>query len=591
MMAIRKQLTKLLIGICMLIGVTVFFDQSEVKEMQTVRDIEKDTFNDNDTFVYDGTNAAAYKGESVFVITDQLNTDLIKIQYGLTSVKMIIVDDAVTYLPFDMLRFFEEATALHIGRKVSSIYLDTENNLKMLSTIDVDIENQYFTAVDNVLYSLDMKTLYLYPAGKTDKYFSIPDTVINLKIPYIENSSLQDLEIGKAFGPLDAPYGDNSDSFYSFTDGLSSLQKITVDIDNAYLSAENGVLYDKDKTKTIVWPRNLVMEYITFPSDLQSITLGMISNKEQVKTITLSKGMEELWVADFISLLIGFPNLEAIFVPEENEHYTVWKGGLYKKENWIFCGFPQKSPLTTLEFPEGCTGIELRDSQYPNIDTIILPSTFSGFNTHEGGGYAEFCQLFPELRSIQISSECKKYKSVENVVYNKKGTKLIAYPSQKGSSSYKIPDSVKNIMWGVFFDSTKLKTLTIGMNLEEYQRWDGVMGHSSISVFKTVKNCKNYTCEDGVLYDKNMTRLEAYPPYKNAADYEVPDTVTDITSLYNAKSIENLILGKKVENLCDFSTLKNLKSITVSKDNTFYMSKNGILYDKKGAEVIYNPKK
>lgn len=591
MMTICKQLTKLFIVICILIGVIVLHGQSKVNEMQTM------AANENDTFVYDGTNAAEYNGESVFVITDRGNENLNIIQNGLTSVKKIIIDDTVIYLDINMLKFFKEVTVLHIGKNVKDIYLESENDrrneeyLNMLSTIDVDVENQYFTAENNVLYSLDMKTLYYYPAGKIDKYFSIPDTVTTLKMPYIRNSSLQHLAIGKAFGPLDAPYGDNSDFLYSFTDGLPSLQKITVDINNANLSAENGVLYDKGKTKTIAWPRNLVMEHVTFPSTLQSIDLSMISNKEQVKTIRLSKEMEELWVFDFNSLLIGFPNLEKILVPTENEHYAVYKGGLYKKENWIFCGFPQKSPLTTLEFPKGCTGVELRDSQYLNIDTIILPSTFSEFYMHEGGGFAEFYQLFPNLRNIQISPECKKYKSIENIVYNKKGTKLIAYPSQKDGTSFKIPDSVINIDWGAFFGCTKLKTLIIGKNLKAYQSWDGVMNHSSISEFKTVKNCKNYNCKDGVLYDKNVTRLEAYPPYKNAVYYEVPDTVTDITFLYSSRFLENLILGKKVEILCDFSTLSNLKSITVSKDNRFYMSKNGVLYDKKGVEIIFNLKK
>lgn len=77
-----------------------------------------------------------------------------------------------------------------------------------------------------------------------------------------------------------------------------------------------------------------------------------------------------------------------------------------------------------------------------------------------------FYQMFPRLRSVQISSECKNYKSVKGVVFNKMGTNLIAYPVQKEDSSYQIPDSAKNIEWTAFADSRKLKTLIINKNLE-----------------------------------------------------------------------------------------------------------------------------
>lgn len=125
-----------------------------------------------------------------------------------------------------------------------------EDYMKALKTIDVDVENEYFTVEDNVLYSLDMKTLYMYPPGKTDTYFLVPDTVINLKKSYMGNSSLQELE--KAFGPLDTPYRDSDDFFYSFTDGLSSLKIITVDVDNPYLSTEKGVLYEMSSDYIVV---------------------------------------------------------------------------------------------------------------------------------------------------------------------------------------------------------------------------------------------------------------------------------------------------------------------------------------------------
>lgn len=47
----------------------------------------------------------------------------------------------------------------------------------MLESIDVDPENPYYTSVDGVLYTKDMKTLVIYPAAKKDETFELPQNV------------------------------------------------------------------------------------------------------------------------------------------------------------------------------------------------------------------------------------------------------------------------------------------------------------------------------------------------------------------------------------------------------------------------------
>lgn len=44
----------------------------------------------------------------------------------------------------------------------------------------VNEENPYYTSVDGVLYSKDMKTLYCYPIGRQDEVFTIPEGVENI---------------------------------------------------------------------------------------------------------------------------------------------------------------------------------------------------------------------------------------------------------------------------------------------------------------------------------------------------------------------------------------------------------------------------
>ncbi len=51
---------------------------------------------------------------------------------------------------------------------------------KSITEYKVDEDNPYFTSVDGVLYSKDMKTIVAYPAGKATDTFTIPDTVTTI---------------------------------------------------------------------------------------------------------------------------------------------------------------------------------------------------------------------------------------------------------------------------------------------------------------------------------------------------------------------------------------------------------------------------
>lgn len=608
MLKMKRFVAALVISSCTLIGFVVAAVKEQAFEAHAENVIE------SNTFVYNGTNASKYNGESIFVITDIANKsfasddsysfqkEMNTIVTRLKSVKTVVVDDNATEIYFFMLKYYPEATTLRIGKNVKTIHMNNYftyfdysiNSMVSLSNINVENENTYFTVKDNVLYSTDMKILYIYPAGKKDTTFSIPDTVLNFAGKDMgRNGYLLSLNFGKSFGESVVQFKYDGEEPKSIISGLSSLQEITVDKDNLYLSAMDKVLYNKQQTKLIGWPQNLVRENITFPKTLQEIALETISNKDKVKTITLSQDMKTMWVWDFTSRLHYFENLEKISVPSNNQYFTEWKGGLYNKKKTKFYGFPQKSPRTTMEFPKGVAVPEIWERVYPNIEKVILPSTFTKFNTHEGGGFTVFYKMFPKLKNVQISPTCKNYKSIDGVVFNKKGTRLITYPSQKKGAAYIIPDTVTSLGDTLFAGCKNIKTLTISKNLKANQRmaFSHMMQYSGISSFKTVKGCKNYKVKDGILFNKKMTKLEVYPSYKKSTTYRVPDGVTDIVGLNYARNLKKLTLGKKVNNLPDFYTLKRLTAISANEKNPYYKSKNGILYNKAGTKKIYDPLK
>ena len=79
------------------------------------------------------------------------------------------------------------------------------------------------------------------------------------------------------------------------------------------------------------------------------------------------------------------------------------------------------------------------------------------------------------------------------------------------------------------------------------------------------KDNKVYTSVDGVLFDKDMTKLICYPSAKEGESYRIPDSVKTVgaQAFYNTK-IVNLDLGNGLETIehSGFNSMKQLKNIT-----------------------------
>ena len=66
-----------------------------------------------------------------------------------------------------------------------------------LQTINVHLENEYFTSVDGVLYSKDGQELISYPRSKTGSYFETLSTTTTIReYAFYGNSNLKDVVVG-----------------------------------------------------------------------------------------------------------------------------------------------------------------------------------------------------------------------------------------------------------------------------------------------------------------------------------------------------------------------------------------------------------
>ena len=109
-----------------------------------------------------------------------------------TTITELTLDDDVVEIRDFSLCNAESLTRITLGKGVKTIGTWAMTNNQHLKEFVVDPANPYFTAVDGVLFSKDMKVLYYYPAGRNIKYdrfgqalnettYDIPDGVEEIR--------------------------------------------------------------------------------------------------------------------------------------------------------------------------------------------------------------------------------------------------------------------------------------------------------------------------------------------------------------------------------------------------------------------------
>ena len=124
------------------------------------------------------------------------------------------------------------------------------------------------------------------------------------------------------------------------------------------------------------------------------------------------------------------------------------------------------------------------------------------------------------------------YESRIKSVVIKAGVTSIGYYAFCGCSSLAsvtIPDSVTSIDYSAFEGCSSLASITIPDSVTSIGSF-AFYGCSSLLSIDVSEYNKNYTSQDGVLFNKNKTVLVCYPAGKSGDCYTIPDSVTSICS-------------------------------------------------------------
>lgn len=127
-----------------------------------------------------------------------------------------------------------------------------------------------------------------------------------------------------------------------------------------------------------------------------------------------------------------------------------------------------------------------------------------------------------------------------------------------------IPDGVKSIKNYSFYNYKALKSIEIGQDVIDI-KYSAFYDCDSLVLIKVNKNNSNYASADGVLYNKDVTKLIICPIGKT--NVEIPNSVTSIGqyAFNDCSKIESIVLGNNITYIEDeaFYDAENLRKIKI----------------------------
>lgn len=361
------------------------------------------------------------------------------------------------------------------------------------------------------------------------------------------------------------------DDFSQFFEDCSQLTAITVGPDNAYVCAENGILYDKNQTELIAYPAARLGTEFTFPESIESIGSGAFASTVNLETLTIP---DTVTVNDYSAL--NGPSIKAFVVAGSHQNYSSKEGVLYDKSGTRLIAYPAGKQEATFSIPEGVLVVESNIfSNTTQLKTLVIPSSVTNISY-----WYNWSSNNSSIEAINVVPGNSNYSSLNGVLYNKDQTELLVYPANKKDTSFTVPSTVTCIKQG-FGNPVNLKELTISNSVvslegnygkslfiplvEKLHIGTGLKsvddsGNPLLSLQGCGFNLQEITVDagnpylamkDDVLYSSDMSEIIFYPPYKSETSFVVPESVTTVEegAFRRCLGLKEIVFPSKIESL------------------------------------------
>lgn len=413
---------------------------------------------------------------------------------GCTSLTSIVVPNSVTGFGYNVFRDCTSLESVTLSSNLTNIYERTFYNCTSLEEMVIpasvtQIGTEAFmgcTSLESVtLYSGNLVTIEkrAFKECSALESIDIPDSVTKLGEEAFRNctsvlsitigdsltdipnnafflcSSVTSLTLGDSVTTINNNafagchsmeylyIGSSVDGSFGTTivNNLIGLKTIEVSPDNQYFSSDsNGVLFNKNKTTIICYPRANTRTSYAIPDGVTSVGDRGFYNCSNLSYLTIGSGLQSSNGISFATM----DSMVAYSVSPQNNYYSSDSSGvLYNKDKTALVAFPQNKSVTGYVIPDSVTSIDsyafcCNDS----LTSFTVPDGITSI------GHAAFWKC-TALTSIELPD------SIESI-----GT--ATFQDCSALTSVTLPDTFETIPAGMFCRCSSLTEITLPDILE-----------------------------------------------------------------------------------------------------------------------------
>ena len=490
---------------------------------------------------------------------------------------------------FGELYNYEGSSNVTIKANTSAISEDAFNDDKITS-FTVAAGNPYFKTINGILYTKDGKTLVKCPTEKSGS-ITIPSTVKR-----IAANAFLDCDITKVTIPSSVTsIGKNAFSGCEYLTSVSLQANIK--------NIPSCCFEDCDLLKKINIPTSVTtidsyafsgcdsLKNITLPKNLKQISSRAFQYCSGLTSITIPSKVTYIDAGVFYHC----SSLETVTLTNKvKEIYgdafnTCEKLTTVKNTNGLeYIGtsaFNNCTKLAHFSFSNRLETIKNSAFQYcKSLGTIHIPSSVRTI---------ESCAFRGAASQISVSSSNKYYASKNGMLLNKEETKLIQIPyGKKGDVT--VPETVTKTT-DYAFNNLSLTTLTLSDNITELSNsyFDTCPNLTSIHLPAnlTKLNCKYYEPQRSNCPKLKEITISQDNPYFSSYDGVIYNKEQSLLCFYPAGKRGKLTLPVNCANITSQLNNNKLSTISVPKKNVNYSCSDGVLLNYKGTKIICYPSK